>query len=86
MATTVLPEGAKGEIRCKACKEAFPEHGGLKYHAGGRSGWSLLAEHINKRHPDLARELAQGLAAFDRDNSLILAEGRALCAPAKGGE
>jgi hypothetical protein len=36
---------------------------------------------VTKRHHALSRELARGIVAWDRENSAILAEGRALCAP-----
>lgn len=81
-AYTILPEGDHGAIKCRDCGRTFPEFGPLGSRGGGRSGWDLLAAHVRQAHPELARDLAAGLADFDRQNAVIVAEGRALCAKA----
>lgn len=81
-AYTILPEGVVGPIRCKDCKKEFPTYSATTKLGGGRSGWDLLAAHVRQAHPELARDLAAGLADFDRQNAVIVAEGRALCAKA----
>jgi transcription elongation factor Elf1 len=79
---TILATDDRGTIKCRECGQKFPHHSPPSSSCvGGRSVWSLLREHVTKRHHALSRELARGIVAWDRENSAILAEGRALCAP-----
>ncbi len=82
MMTTTLAPGDKGTIKCAVCKQEF-----AAFYRGrggrGRTGWSVLREHVERRHAETKIALARGLAEFDRQNELIQAEGRALCAPAR---
>jgi len=79
---TVLPPDFVGPIKCRDCGKEFPAHSAPHGRLGGRTGWQLLRQHVAQHHPETSAELARGLAEFDRTNSLIIAEGRALCAKA----
>jgi len=79
---TVLAADDQGEIRCKVCHRTFPQHSAPHGRMGGRTGWELLRAHVKQCHPETSTALARGLADFDRQNSLIISEGRALCARA----
>lgn len=79
---TVLAPGEQGVIKCRDCGRTFPAHSAPSGRGGGRTGWEMLRRHVTQCHPETATALARGLADFDRANSLIVAEGRALCARA----
>jgi len=80
---TVLAPGDAGTIKCKDCGRTFPHvSAAVRGRYSGRTGWEMLRLHVMQCHPETATALARGLAAFDKDNSLIVAEGRALCARA----
>jgi len=80
---TVLAPGELGKIKCKDCGRTFPHvSAAVRGRYSGRTGWEMLRQHVSQCHPETNAELARGLADFDRANSLIVAEGRALCARA----
>ena len=79
---TVLDPGDAGTIKCRDCGATFPQRSAPHGRGGGRTGWELLRAHVKQCHPETSTALERGLAEFDRTNSLIIAEGRALCAKA----
>lgn len=79
---TILAPGDQGAIKCRDCGRVFPPRSAPSGRMGGRTGWEMLRQHVRQYHPDTEKEIARGLSDFDRQNSLIVAEGRALCAKA----